>query len=217
MLALQEAGCHNVELVSPSHLVPPILEALDLAAAAGLRLPLVYNTNGYDALETLRLLEGVVDIYLPDAKYARENAARLVSRAPRTAPYVAANRSALLEMRRQVGAGLLLDEEGVARRGMILRLLVLPGDLAGARETLAWVAELLGTGVWLSLMSQYAPHHEAAGHPLLSRRVSREEYEEVVRALAGHGFSRYFLQDPESQGLFVPDFERPEPFTPHLS
>jgi putative pyruvate formate lyase activating enzyme len=212
MLALQEAGCHNVELVSPSHLVPAILEALDRAAAAGLRLPLVYNTNGYDGLESLRLLDGVVDVYLPDAKYAREDFARLVSRAPRAAPYVEANRAALLEMRRQVGSGLLLDREGIARRGLIVRLLVLPGGLAGADETLAWIAELLGTGVWLSIMSQYAPHHQAAADPLLARRVSRSEYEGVVSALAGHGFSRYFLQDPESQELCVPDFERSEPF-----
>lgn len=212
MLALQEAGCHNVELVSPSHLVPAVLEALDRAAGRGLRLPLVYNTNGYDSLESLRLLEGVVDLYLPDAKYAREDFARLVSRVPRAAPYVEANRSALLEMRRQVGSGLLLDEEGVARRGMIVRLLALPGGLAGVEETLAWIAELLGTGVWLSLMSQYAPHHQAASHPLLSRRVRREEYDSVVRALELHGFSRYFLQDFESQELCVPDFERAEPF-----
>jgi putative pyruvate formate lyase activating enzyme len=213
LLDLQERRCHNIDLVSPSHQVPAILEALDLATAAGLRLPLVYNTNGYDAPETLRLLDGVVDLYLPDAKYAREACAREVSGAPREAPYVEANRAALVEMRRQVGSGLVLDGAGVARRGLIVRLLVLPGDLAGVDETLAWIADVLGAGTWLSVMSQYAPHHRAVGHPLLGRRLDRREYDAVVAALGRHGFAHYFLQGLDSQDACVPDFERRTPFT----
>lgn len=212
MLDLQDRGCHNIDLVSPSHIVPPILAALDLAAADGLCLPVVYNTNGYDDLDTLRLLDGVVDVYLPDAKYSADEAARLVSRSPRSAPYVETNRRALVEMRRQVGSRLVVDEEGVARRGMIVRLLILPDDLAGVRETLGWIAEVVGPGTWLSVMSQYSPYHDAVGHPRLGRRITREEYDAVVRTLDDLGFHRYFLQDLASQDACVPDFDEHDPF-----
>jgi putative pyruvate formate lyase activating enzyme len=125
---------------------------------------------------------------------------------------VAASRAALIEMRRQVGTGLLLDDEGLARRGLIVRLLVLPADLAALDRTLAWVAEVLGTGTWLSLMSQYAPYHRALGHELLGRRTTAAEYREAVAAVRRLGFSCYFLQHPGSQDACVPDFERERPF-----
>jgi len=194
MLELQDRGCHNINLVTPTHFVPQILAALELAIEGGLRLPLVYNTSGYERVETLQLLDGVVDIYLPDAKYADDETARRLSGFVR---YVEANRAALREMFRQVGDELVLDGEGIARRGLIVRHLVLPEGLAGTPEVLRWIAENLSPRVHVSLMDQYFPAHKAVGHPVLGRKITAEEYAEALRAFEEAGLTNGWMQEHE--------------------
>lgn len=196
MLTLQRWGCHNINLVTPTHYVPQILAGLEVAAAGGLRIPLVYNTSGYDSIETLHLLDGVVDIYLPDAKYADDAVARRLSG---FVDYVEHNRAALLEMHRQVGATLQVDEAGVARRGLIIRHLVLPDGLAGTEEVLRWIARRLSTSVYVSLMAQYFPAHRAVGDPQLGRRITFDEYDAALESLQRAGFENGWQQeiDPE--------------------
>ena len=194
MLELQDRGCHNINLVTPTHFVPQILAALERAIEGGLRLPLVYNTSGYERVETLQLLDGVVDIYLPDAKYADDETARRLSGFVR---YVEANRAALREMFRQVGDELVLDGEGIARRGLIVRHLVLPEGLAGTGEVLRWIAENLSPRVHVSLMDQYFPAHKAVGHPVLGRKITAEEYAEALRAFEEAGLTNGWMQEHE--------------------
>ena len=179
MLELQARGCHNINLVTPTHFVPQILAALPAAIEGGFHLPLVYNTSGYDALETVRLLDGVVDIYLPDAKYADNATARRLSG---FRGYVQANRAALREMHRQVGDELQLDEQGLAVRGLIIRHMVLPEGLAGTEQVLAWIARELSPSVYISLMAQYFPAHQAVGDPVLGRKITHEEYLQALTA-----------------------------------
>ena len=176
MLDLQGQGCHNINLVSPTHVVPQILEALLPAIQAGLRLPLVYNTGGYDSPETLRLLDGIVDIYMPDMKYADETLARKYSR---ITDYPAANRAAVKEMHRQVG-DLVLDEEGIAQRGLLIRHLLLPEDIAGTKEIIAFIAEEISSSTYLNIMDQYRPDYNARDHPKLLKRITREEYQRAL-------------------------------------
>ncbi len=195
MLELEARGCHNINLVTPTHFVPQFLAALVLAAEQGLRLPVVYNSSGYDEVETLRLLDGVVDIYLPDAKYADEEAAREFSGFRN---YVRANRAALKEMYRQVGE-LLLDEEGIAIRGMIIRHMVLPGGMAGTRQVLHWIARELSPTVHVSLLAQYFPAHRALSHPLLGRKLTWEEYDEAIAAFEDAGLENGWLQEVEEE------------------
>lgn len=192
MLDLQRAGCHNINLVTPSHYAAQILQAVALAARQGLHLPLLYNTNGYDRVETLRLLDGIIDIYLPDAKYADDQVAARLSG---LRGYVEANRAALAEMRRQVGGGLVLDEDGVAARGLLIRHLVLPNGLSQTPEVLGWIAETLGTDTWVSLMSQYFPAHRAVGDPELGRRLRVREYREARQALEALGLEEGWCQE----------------------
>jgi putative pyruvate formate lyase activating enzyme len=193
MLELQVRGCHNVNLVTPSHFIPQILAALVIAAAQGLHLPLVYNCSGYDDVEALRLLDGVVDIYLPDAKYADDENAREYSGFPR---YVEANRAALREMYRQVGE-LQLDGDGVAVRGMIVRHMVLPGGIAGTGRVLRWIARDLSPTVHVSLLAQYFPAHRALGHPLLGRKLTWEEYDAAIAAFEAAGLENGWIQELE--------------------
>lgn len=171
MLSLQDRGCHNINLVSPSHLVAQIIEALVPAVEQGLRLPLVYNTGGYDSPEALELLDGLVDIYLPDMKFAESNVARFWLKVK---DYAEVNRAAVAEMFRQVG-NLQLDEQGVARRGLLIRHLILPQNLAGSDRTLAFIAEQLSPQTWVNLMDQYRPCYQAHQHPPLDRRPERSE------------------------------------------
>jgi putative pyruvate formate lyase activating enzyme len=192
MLRLQRQGCHNINLVTPTHWVPQILEALLIARRGGLQLPLLYNTSGYDRPETLRLLEGIVDIYLPDSKYADDAAARRLSDYVR---YVEHNRAALLEMARQVGAQLTVDDDGLAARGLVIRHLVLPGGLSQTAEVLRWLEENLGQGLYVSLMAQYFPAHRAVGDAVLGRRLTAEEYAEAVAALHEVGFENGWQQE----------------------
>lgn len=186
MLELQRAGAHNINLVSPSHVVPQILEALVIAAAAGLRLPLVYNTGGYDALPTLRLLDGVVDIYMPDAKYADAETALQLSGVRH---YPRVNRQALREMHRQVG-NLVVDAHGVARRGLIVRHLVLPEGLAGTDRVMRFLAEELSPDTYVNVMPQYRPCYHAGEFPALRRRISEDEYRQAVALALSRGLYR---------------------------
>ncbi len=176
MLELEALGCHNINLVTPSHVVAQILIAVLVAAQAGLRLPLVYNTGGYDSPEALALLDGVIDIYMPDLKYGDSAVARRLSHAP---DYVAVNQAAAREMHRQVG-DLVVDRDGVARRGLLVRHLVLPGDLASSEAVLRFIADELSTDTYLNLMDQYRPCYRADESPPLDRPVTRAEFERVV-------------------------------------
>ncbi len=183
------------QLRTPTHFAAHILAATDYAAGRGLRIPLIYNTSGYETVETLRLLEGVIDIWLPDAKYADDAVARRLSGFP---DYVAHNRAALREMFRQVGDVLLLDEAGMARRGMIIRHLVLPGGLAGTAEVLRWIAAELSPRVWVSLMDQYFPAYKTLDDPVLGRKITSEEYEAALAAFDAAGLEQGWLQEHEA-------------------
>jgi putative pyruvate formate lyase activating enzyme len=172
MLSLQEQGCHNINFVSPSHVVPQILAGLLLAAEAGLRLPLVYNTGGYDSLKTLALLDGIVDIYMPDAKYADAEAGQRYSQ---VRGYPAVNQAALREMHRQVG-DLTMDEQGVAQRGLLVRHLVLPDGLAGTAEVVRFLRDEISPQTYINVMAQYRPCYRAHSLPPLDRRITNQEY-----------------------------------------
>ena len=183
MLDLQSQGCHNINLVSPSHVVPQILLGVLIAAQAGLRLPLVYNTGGYDSLRTLALLDGVVDIYMPDMKYADARVARRLSK---VAKYPQVNQAAVKEMHRQVG-DLSLDDRGVARRGLLVRHLVLPEGLAGTSEIVRFLRNEVSPRTYINVMSQYRPCYRAHTLPPLDRRISQDEYAEAVDLAAEAG------------------------------
>jgi putative pyruvate formate lyase activating enzyme len=186
MLNLQDQGCHNINFVSPSHVVVQILEALPMAIEAGLRIPLVYNTGGYDLPETIRCLEGVVDIYMPDVKFSDGTVAEELAEAP---DYPLLCREALSEMYRQVG-DLCLDEAGVAWKGLLVRHLVLPDHLAGTEETLAWIAGHLSTKTYVNVMDQYRPCGTVQGHPSLSRQITGGEYQEALQIARRCGLHR---------------------------
>ncbi len=196
MLELQDAGCHNINWVSPSHQVPQLVGALEIAAHRGLRVPVVYNTNAYDSLEVLRLLDGVVDIYMPDLKYADADSAAELSRVP---DYPAVARAALREMHRQVGASWLLAGDGTLQRGLLVRILILPRDRAGVGASLRWLAEELSPEVTVGLMSQYRPCHFAARpgrFPAVARRVSPSEYHTALEALSAWNRSEHTMVQP---------------------
>lgn len=186
MLDLQGRGCHNINLVSPSHVVPQILAALTIAAERGLRLPLVYNTGGYDSLPALHLLDGVIDIYMPDMKYANAEAARKYSKAR---DYPSKNQAAVKEMHRQVG-DLQLDERGLATRGLLVRHLVLPNGLAGTREIVEFLAREISPNTYLNLMAQYRPAYRAYQFPELSRPITPLEYREAIQMAQEAGLNR---------------------------
>lgn len=191
MLSLQELGCHNINLVTPSHVVPQILEALEIAASQGLAIPLVYNSSGYDSLEELRLLDGVVDIYMPDSRYGSNEPAAKYSG---IRDYVETNRAALAEMHRQVG-DLVLDEEGVAQKGLLVRHLVLPQGLAGSEEVLRFIAGEVSPQTYLSLMAQYFPAYRAVKDDCLGRRITAREYEQALELAERYGLTRGWSQE----------------------
>jgi putative pyruvate formate lyase activating enzyme len=186
MLQLQGLGCHNINFVTPTHVVPQILDALRHAIEGGLNVPLIYNTGGYDAVEALKLLEGIFDIYMPDFKFWDPEAARRYLKAP---DYPEKAKEAIREMHRQVG-DLTLDEKGIAMRGMLLRHLVMPGGLAGTREIMRFVSREISPDTYVNIMDQYHPCGNAAKYPPLDRRISRDEYEEALRAAREEGISR---------------------------
>jgi len=212
MLYLQdELGCHNVNFVSPSHFVPQLVRAVAEAVPMGLRVPLVYNSSGYDSVASLRELDGIISVYLPDLRYASSKWARKFSQ---TGDYVSHARQAIKEMHRQVG-DLVLDEHGVAQRGLIVRHLVLPNGIGGSQESLTWLARELGTTVAVSIMAQYSPQHRAQGIPLLSRTISTAEYEAVLDVVGRLGLQNGWVQEMGSADSYLPDFERAgDPFHP---
>ena len=191
MLILQKRGCHNINLVTPTHYVPQILVALEKALENGLTLPIAYNTSGYDSIETIRLLEGVIDIYLPDMRYADDAMARRYSDAD---GYVATNRACVAEMQRQAG-DLALDADGVAVRGLIIRLLALPEDISGTVASLRFIGERIGRGAYVSIMSQYYPTFRALEHTAISRCVSVGEYKNVVDEARLLGLNNGWIQE----------------------
>jgi putative pyruvate formate lyase activating enzyme len=186
LLELQQDGCHNINFVSPSHVVPQILAAVLIAAQAGLHLPLVYNTGGYDALPILQLLDGVIDIYMPDMKYASAQIARHYSKIPH---YPQVNQAALREMYRQVG-DLHIDEHGLASHGLLVRHLVLPHNLAGTAEIVQFLSREISTHTYLNLMDQYHPAYNARQYPKLMRPIARSEYLAAIQLAHEAGLSR---------------------------
>jgi len=186
MLELQAMGCHNINFVSPSHVIPQILAALPLAVDGGLRLPLVYNTGGYDCLESLKLLDGIVDIYMPDMKFTNAGNAKKYSRTPH---YPQINREAVREMYRQVG-DLQTNDDGIATRGLLVRHLVLPRDLAGTKQIIKFIADEISVNTYLNLMAQYRPAYNADRYPEINRRITASEYNEAVRKAKEAGLVR---------------------------
>jgi putative pyruvate formate lyase activating enzyme len=186
MLALQDCGCHNINFVTPTHVVPQILEALVLARKEGLHVPLVYNSGGYDSVETLRLADGIFDIYMPDAKYGSDEPALLYSNAP---GYTGIMKAAIREMHRQVG-DLTLDEDGIAVRGLLVRHLVLPGEAAGTAEVARFLSEEISPNTYLNVMAQYRPEYKACHFLELDRGISGKEYADALRLAARAGLAR---------------------------
>ena len=186
MLELQRMGCHNINLVSPTHVVPQIVEAILLATADGLTLPVVYNSGGYDAISTLQLLEGIIDIYMPDMKYSDENTGRDLSGIP---SYPMVNQAAVLEMHRQVG-DLKISAAGVAERGLLVRHLVLPNGLAGSQEVLRFIAEQVSADTYLNIMDQYRPAYQAYCKNDLNRMITRAEYLDLIHQAESLGMTR---------------------------
>ena len=194
-LELESRGAHNINLVTPSHIVPPILHSLVLAREAGLRIPVVYNSNGYDSVSMLRLLEGWVDVYLPDMKYSSDLWARRISKAD---GYVFHNRSAVAEMLRQVGP-LRLDGEGIAQKGLIIRHLIMPNDLGGWENSARFIRHELGDSVAVSLMAQYFPANRARSRPLISRRITEDEYDRALEVLFAENLIEGYVQEYDAR------------------
>jgi putative pyruvate formate lyase activating enzyme len=186
MLSLQAKGCHNINLVSPTHVIPQILEALELAVESGLDLPLVYNTGGYDSVETLKILDGIVDIYMPDMKYADEETARELSGIEN---YPEVNRAAVKEMHRQTG-DLEINEEGVAQRGLLVRHLVLPCGFAGTKGVVNFLSKEISRDSYVNIMAQYHPCYKAHQVPGLGRRISSAEFRQALSVAQEAGLSR---------------------------
>ncbi len=186
MLTLQAKGCHNINLVTPTHVVPQILEALELAIPGGLHIPLVYNCGGYESVETLKLLEGIVDIYMPDMKYSDEEVARQYSGIEN---YPSVNRAAVKEMHSQVG-DLQIDEQGVATSGLLVRHLVLPHGLAGTAGIVRFIADEISSNTYLNVMAQYRPSYKASLFPLIAKPLAREEFSEAINLARQQGLKR---------------------------
>jgi len=186
MLFLQAEGCHNINLVSPTHVVPQVLEALELAAESGLHLPLVYNSGGYDSVETLRILDGVIDIYMPDTKYDDEESARELSDVE---SYPEINKAAIKEMHRQT-RDLEVDGEGVVQRGLLIRHLVLPRGLAGTKSIINFISNEISGNTYVNIMDQYHPCYKASQIPSLRRRISSVEFHEALSLAREAGISR---------------------------
>jgi putative pyruvate formate lyase activating enzyme len=186
MLALQDKGCHNINFVSPTHVVPQILEALEIAINLGLRLPLVYNSGGYDSVKTLEILDGIIDIYMPDMKYSDDKTAEELS-GIKTYPSI--NQAALREMHRQVG-DLQIGEDGIAVRGLLIRHLVLPHGLAGTKETMKFIAEEISQNSYVNVMAQYHPCHKASQVPQLARPLSKQELLAAIELAERAGLNR---------------------------
>ena len=204
-LELQAQGACNINLVTPTHFVPQIVSALELAKRDGLQIPVVYNTGGYEKTETLRMLEGLVDIYLPDFKYVSSRLSARYSNAP---DYFEIAGSALAEMFRQVGAPLFSEETGLLKRGVIVRHLLLPRHLADSKRVVKYLYETYGNAVYISLMNQYTPIRFFSDRPELNRRVSHKEYRELVDYCLSLGVENAFIQEGETAlESFIPPFD----------
>jgi len=196
MIDLQQRNCHNINLVTPSHVVPQIIRSIGIAAEQGLHIPLVYNSGGYDSTDTLSLLDRIVDIYMPDAKYGSDDIAMALSHAP---DYVGSMKAAIKEMHRQVGD--LVITNGLAVRGMIIRHLVLPENLAGSDRVLPWIAEDISRNSYVNIMNQYHPPWHTQGNRIsslyrsLGRRITPEEYRYAVRCALDSGLHRGFKKE----------------------
>ncbi len=186
MLTLQNYGCHNINFVTPTHQVPMILRSLEIAIDKGLKAPLVYNCGGYEALETLKILDGVIDIYMPDFKYADPEPAKKYSKAE---DYPSVAKAAIKEMHRQVG-DLVMDHNGIARRGLIVRHLVLPEGMAGTEEAVKFLVEEISPNTYTNIMVQYYPSYKAQEHPPLDRRITDQAYRKAVKAAREAGLKR---------------------------
>ena len=186
MISLQIIGCHNINIVTPTHIAPQLLEALKIAIEGGLRIPLVYNTSGYEKVETLRILEGVVDIYMPDFKYWDKDVAKRYSKAP---DYPEVAREALKEMYRQVG-DLKINKRGIAEQGLLVRHLVLPHGLAGTRNVMEFIANEISPNTYVNIMAQYRPCGKAHKDDYLNRRITSEEYQKAVQDALDVGLKR---------------------------
>jgi putative pyruvate formate lyase activating enzyme len=191
MLDLQKQKCHNINFVTPTHFVPQIIEAIELSRSSGLHIPLVYNTSGYESIETLQLLDGIIDIYLPDAKYGDNVISEKYSRAEN---YFSVMKESIKEMYRQVG-DLKIDQNGTAVSGLLVRHLVLPHNLAGTDKVLKWIAEKISKETYISLMAQYFPAFQASKYPALSRRINQGEYRKAREAFKRHGLTNGWIQE----------------------
>lgn len=219
MIELQDVHrCHSIGFVSPTHFVPQIVEALEIAVPLGLSIPLVYNTNAYDSVDVLRMLDGIIDIYLPDVKYSDNHTAHVYSKID---DYVGHAHAALKEMYRQVGHELTLSEDGSLQKGLVIRHLVLPNDLAGTEASLRFISEELSPKITISLLAQYYPTHkvtqmlghEIDAHLLLNRKIRSSEYQRALRLLTKYGFEHGWIQECESADYYSPDFTvRHDPF-----
>jgi putative pyruvate formate lyase activating enzyme len=188
MIRLQDMGCHNINFVTPTHYVPQIVASLPEAIELGLRLPLVYNCSGYESLTVTKLLDGIIDIYMPDAKYAGEEPAKKFSNAP---DYPDVLKEVLKEMHRQVG-DLQMDENGIAQRGLLIRHLVMPGDLGGTEDLMQFIAKEISQDSYVNVMQQYRPEYRSRDYPELSRRITHGEYLEAVKVARRFGLHRGF-------------------------
>jgi len=214
MLELQSQGCHNINFVSPTHFAPQMARSILLAARNGLRVPVVYNTNAYDSVEVLRLLDRIVDVYLPDLKYADDETGYLYSK---VSGYKDVSRAALREMYRQTGDELVFDETGLLKRGLVVRLLVLPNDIGSVSESIEWIRDELSPRVAISLMTQYYPTHHAETNQryiLLSRRIRESEWMKATAALEELGMSEGWVQEFDGASYYYrPDFtDSDQPF-----
>ena len=214
MLELQAKGCHNINFVSPTHFASQMARAILIAAENGLHLPIVYNTNAYDSVEVLKLLDNIIDVYLPDLKYAENDAGFQYSK---VRDYTTFARLAIKEMFRQTGDNLIYDENGLLQKGLVIRLLVLPNDIAGIEENLRWIRDELSPKVAISLMAQYYATNKAATderYILLSRRISEREWFSAIEILEDLGIEEGFMQEYESASHYYrPDFDdKDKPF-----
>ncbi len=212
ILKLQAEGCHNINFVSPTIWIPQIVEALSIAKKNGLTIPTVFNTGGYDNPQLIKMLSGAVDIYMPDARYSSSAAAEKYSGIKDYAKY---NKQSLKEMYSQVG-GLKLDSNGIARKGLLVRLLVMPDNIGGIRETLDFIKNELSTDVYLSIMAQYHPVYKARDYPELHRKITAGEYSEIVKYAEKIGFNFGWTQNHISlnsnKDLFMPNFKDKDVF-----
>lgn len=199
MLSLQTQGCHNINLVTPTHVLPQILKSLDLAISQGLKIPIVYNTSGYELARTIKLLDTIVDIYLADMRYADSENSRKFSAA---FDYPRYNQEAIKEMHRQVGIAEFSDD-GLIRKGLIIRHLVLPNQISGTEKIMKFIAKELSEDTYISLMSQYLPYYKASGYPKVSRRLKKEEYEEAKQILEDYNLLNGWIQESYGSERFA--------------